>query len=93
METAAAQMNVFFMVTTAVVAVVGILAVVMMIYIIKFVRDARVIMRSIRDEAAEIVDDIDEFRHEIKDRAGKVSGILGAITTARFIRRVFKDRD
>lgn len=91
MESAVAQMNVFFMVTTAVVVVVGILAVVMMVYIIKFVRDARIIIRAIRDEAAEIVDDVEDFRHNIKDKAGKVSGILGAITTARFIRRIFKD--
>lgn len=92
METAAAQMDIFFLVTTIVVAAVGILGVVFLIYAIKFIRDARFIARVVRDEMTEVIDDIEEFRRDIRSKAERFSGLLGVLTTARFIRRLFKNR-
>ena len=86
-----AQADIFFFVTTIAVVVITVLLVVLLVYAIKFVRDARVIAKMVLDEAHEIMDDVDEFRKNVKHKAGRISGLLGVVTTARFIRRIFKD--
>lgn len=91
METAAAQMNIFFLVTTLVVVAVGVLAIVFLVYAISFLRDVRMITQAIRDELTEIVDDIDEFRKDLKGKADKFSGLLGIITSVSFIRKFLRD--
>jgi hypothetical protein len=88
-----AQMNIFFFVTTLVVVVVGVLAAVFLVYAIRFVRDAYIIAEIIREEAVDIIDDIDVFRRGVKDKAERLSGLLGVITTARFIKRVLAPRE
>jgi hypothetical protein len=88
-----AQMNIFFFVTTLVVVVVGVLAAVFLVYAIRFVRDAHIIAEIIREEAVDIIDDIDVFRRGVKDKAERLSGLLGVITTARFIKRVLAPRE
>lgn len=93
MEASFAQMDIFFLVTTIVVAAIGVLAVVLLLYAIKFIRDARLIAQVIRDEMTEIVDDIEEFRREVKGKADKFSGLLGALTAAGFIRKFIKDNN
>lgn len=92
MEASFAQMDIFFLVTTIVVVAVGVLAVVFMVYAIKFLRDARMIARALKDEMTEIIDDIEEFREDVKGKADKFSGLLGAITTASFISKFLKDK-
>jgi signal transduction histidine kinase len=92
MEASFAQMNIFFMVTTVVVVAVGVLAIVALVYAIKFIRDARLIARAIRDEMTEIIDDIDDLRKDVKGKADKFSGLLGALTAAGFIRKYLKDK-
>lgn len=92
MEAPFAQMNIFFMVTTVVVVAVGVLAIVALVYAIKFIRDARLIARAIRDEMTEIIDDIDDLRKDVKGKADKFSGLLGALTAAGFIRKYLKDK-
>jgi signal transduction histidine kinase len=91
MEASFAQMNIFFLVTTIVVVAVGVLAIVALVYAIKFMRDARLIARAIRDEMTEIIDDIDDLRKDVKGKADKFSGLLGALTAAGFIRKYLKD--
>lgn len=92
MEASFAQMDIFFLVTTIVVAAVGVLAIILMVYAIKFIRDARLIARAIRDEMTEVIDDIDEFRQEVKGKADKFSGLLSALTAASFVRKFLKDK-
>jgi signal transduction histidine kinase len=92
MEASFAQMNIFFLVTTVVVVAVGVLAIVALVYAIKFIRDARLIARAIRDEMTEIIDDIDDLRKDVKGKADKFSGLLGALTAAGFIRKYLKDK-
>lgn len=84
------QMDIFFFVTTLVVVVVGVLAAIFLVYAIKFIRDAYIITEIIRDEALEVMDDIEAFRREVKHKTERLSGLLGAITTARFIKRVLR---
>lgn len=87
------QADIFFFITTIVVLVVGVLATVLMIYAIKLIRDLYIIMEAVREETVEIVDDIDAFRKEVRHKAGRLSGLLGVVTTARFIRRVLRPAD
>ena len=83
-------MNIFFFVTTLVVVVVGVLLTIFLVYAIRFVRDVKIIMDIIRDEAGEVIDDIDDFRRDVRHKAKRLSGLLGAVTTARFIKRVLR---
>jgi hypothetical protein len=85
-----AQMNIFFFVTTLVVVVVGVLLTIFLVYAIRFVRDVKIIMDIIRDEAGEVIDDIDDFRRDVRHKAKRLSGLLGAVTTARFIKQVLR---
>lgn len=87
-----AQMNIFFFITTLVVVVVGVLATILLVYAIRFIRDARLIMEIIRDEATEVIDDIDSFRRDVRHKASRFSNLLGVFTTARFIKRVLRPR-
>ncbi|MEX2369024.1 MAG: hypothetical protein WD552_01360 [Candidatus Paceibacterota bacterium] len=85
-----AQMDIFFFVTTLVVIVSGVLLTVFLVYAIKFIRDVKIIMDIVREEAAEVIDDIDDFRRDVSHKAKRLSGLLGVVTTARFIKRVLR---
>lgn len=87
-----AKMDIFFLVTTVVVALVGLLAIILMVYAIKFIRDARQISQLLREETIEVIDDIEEFRRDVKHKASRLSSLLKVITTARFIKRVLKPK-
>lgn len=87
-----AKMDIFFLVTTVVVALVGLLAIILMVYAIKFIRDARQISRLLREETIEVIDDIEEFRRDVKHKASRLSSLLKVITTARFIKKVLKPK-
>jgi Tfp pilus assembly protein PilE len=87
METAVSQMNIFFLVTTIVVALIGVLAVIALVYAIKFIRDARLIAEALRDELTEIIDDVEQFREKMEGKASTFSNLLGALTAAGFVRR------
>lgn len=87
-----AQMDIFFFVTTLIVVVIGVLMTVLLVYAIRFVRDVKIIMDIIREEASEVIDDIDDFRRDVRHKAKRLSGLLGAVTTAWFIKRVLRPR-
>lgn len=84
------QANIFFFITSIVMIVVGVLATVLLVYMIKLVRDIYIITEAVRDEMVAVIDDIETFRKDVHDKAQRLSGILGVITTARFIRRIFR---
>ncbi len=84
------QMDIFFFVTTLVMVLVGVLMAILLVYAIRLVRDVHIIAEIIRDEAIDVIDDIDEFRKDVRHKAKRLSGLLGVVTTARFIRQVLK---
>jgi|AntRauTorckE6833_2_1112554.scaffolds.fasta_scaffold00843_12 hypothetical protein len=86
------QADIFFFVTTVVVLVIGILLSILLVFAIKLIRDIYIIMEVVREEAVHVLDDIDEFRRNVKHKAERLSGLLGIVTTARFIRRVLKPK-
>lgn len=87
------QMDIFFFVTTIAVILLTVLHAVLLVYLIKLLRDARTIVDIIRDEAGDIIEDVEELRENVKHKAKRFSGLLGAVTTARFIKRVLKGKD
>lgn len=86
------QADIFFFVTTVVVLVIGILLAVLLVFAIKLIRDIYIILELVREEAVDVMDDIDDFRRDVKHKAERLSGLLGVVTTARFIRRVLKPK-
>lgn len=84
------QADIFFFVTTIVMIVIGVLATVFLVYAIKLIRDIYIIMEIVREEAVDVIDDIEAFRRDVKHKAERLSGLLGVVTTARFIRRVLR---
>jgi len=93
METAVSQMNIFFLVTTIIVALVGVLAVVALVYAIKFIRDARLIAKALRDELTDVIDDVEQFREKMEGKASTFSNLLGALTAAGFVRRFLQSKE
>lgn len=87
------QADIFFFITSIVMIVIGVLATVLLVYMIKLIRDIYIIAEAVREEAVTVIDDIEEFRKDVHSKAKRLSGILGVITTARFIRRVLRPED
>lgn len=87
------QADIFFFITTIVTVVLGVLATVLLVYLIKLVRDVYIIAEAVREETVTVIDDIEDFRKNVHSKAKRLSGILGVITTARFIRRVLRSSD
>lgn len=84
------QADIFFFVTTIAVVVVGIAALIALVYLILFLRDVHEFFHIVRKEAAVIIDDIEAFRENIEGKANKISKLLGVLTTARAIQKLFR---
>jgi diacylglycerol kinase len=67
-----AKMDIFFVVTTAAVAVLAILLAVAMVYIIKISRDIKYISQKARGGADLISQDLSELRQNVKDGGAKL---------------------
>jgi len=84
------QADIFFFVTTIAVVVVGIGALIALVYLILLLRDIHEFFQIVRKEAAVIIDDIEQFRENIEGKASKISKLLGVLTSARAIQKLFK---
>ena len=67
-----AKMDIFFVVTTAAVAVLAILLAIAMVYIIKISRDIKYISQKARGGADLISQDLSELRQNVKDGGAKL---------------------
>jgi len=68
METAAfLKMDIFFVVTTTVVALVGLLLIVILVYVMRIVKDISEISHMVKHEARELAKDIGEVTKEVKE--------------------------
>lgn len=68
METAAfLKMDIFFVVTTTVIALVGLLLVVILVYVMRIVKDIREITNMVKTEARELAKDIGDVTREVKE--------------------------
>jgi hypothetical protein len=60
--------DIFFFVTTLVVAVLGILGAVALAYVIKILHDVRDVARTTREEVQKVMEDVDSMRQDVKER-------------------------
>ena len=67
-----AKMDIFFVVTTAAVAILAVLLTIVMVYIIKISRNIKYISQKARGEADLISQDLSELRQNVKDNGAKL---------------------
>lgn len=77
--------DIFFFVTTIVVAALGIALAIAIIYLIRILRDVKEISKEVKDETKQIVSDVSTFRNDIKSgaTAGRVVKSIGALFKRR----------
>jgi zinc transporter ZupT len=77
------KMNIFFVVTTTVVALVGILAGVLGYYLIRIARDIRDITVTVKKQAQGLADDFESVRTDIREGVHEVrENVTEGIATA-----------
>ena len=78
------KMDIFFVVTTAVVAVLGILLALVLFYIMRIVRDVSEIATAVKKEAKEFAHDLGEIRTEVKESVHEIrENVSDGIDTAK----------
>jgi len=91
METEAfLKMDIFFLVTTTVVALVGVLLIAILVYVMRIVRDISEISSMVKHEARELAKDISAVTKEVKEGVADVrehmeDGIKTAKTYTRAV--------
>lgn len=68
--------DIFFFVTTVVVAGLGVLIAVALVYLVRILSDVKKLSQKVRQEGEHIVDDIEGLRENIKKNTMKLSDIL-----------------
>lgn len=80
---AIAKSEVFFFITTICIVLVTLIIVVAGVYLVKIVSDIKVISKRIKEETAEVMDDLKSARESLKDRGRSLGSILAAIFALR----------
>lgn len=68
--------DIFFFVTTVVVAGLGVLIAVALVYLVRILADVKKLSKKVRQEGESIVEDIEGLRENIKKNTIKLSDIL-----------------
>lgn len=68
--------DIFFFVTTIVVAGLGVLVAVVLVYLVRILSDVKKLSKKVRQEGESIVEDIEGLRENIKKNTIKLSDIL-----------------
>jgi hypothetical protein len=84
--------DIFFFVTTVVVALVGIGFLVIVLYLIRIVRTVQKIMRAIRDESEAVVADVSELRAHLRKGGSRMLHILQMLRLAGVIEKERKNK-
>ena len=79
--------DIFFVVTTVAVMLITVCAIVAIVYLIFILRDLRHLMRRIRDEGAEIMDDVKAVREGVEYSGQKVQDAIAWI--GRIVMKLF----
>ncbi len=90
--------DIFFFITTCVVAVFGILGAIFLIYAIVVIKNLKELSKKIKEEGAEIVDGIHEFRTSVYDDGRFNFGALFSFAQSLFrgkvrVRKTKKDSE
>lgn len=68
--------DIFFVVTTFAVVFVSVALVVALIYVIRILKDMKVLSRKVKDEGEKVLEDVAEFRRDAKARWKFLSGVF-----------------
>jgi hypothetical protein len=68
--------DIFFVVTTFAVVFVSVALVVVLIYIIRILKDMKILSRKVKDEGEKVLDDVAEFRRDAKVRGKFLTGLF-----------------
>jgi hypothetical protein len=79
--------DIFFIVTTSVIVLISAVVVALLIYVLKIVRDAYHVAHRVREEADEIIDEVDDLREGVLK-----GGIIFNAALRRFMKSTHKRR-
>ena len=68
--------DIFFFLTSVVVVILAILVAVALFYIVRILRDIKILSTKVREEGDKIVDDVDELRIGLKKNSLKITGVF-----------------
>jgi predicted Holliday junction resolvase-like endonuclease len=89
METLA-NSEIFFVIAgialIVILVVLATLLIIALVYVIKIVRSVRRTLTMIDAEVEHVIEDIETMRQSVKEKAGSISSILGAILSAMALR-------
>lgn len=80
-----AKSDIFFLLTGIAVVLVTIIILVALYYVIKILKDIEDITDSVKEESAEIIDDIHKVRESVKKGGKKIKNIISP-TSKKFTR-------
>ena len=70
------KMDIFFVVTTFAIILVSVGLVVALIYVIRILKDMKILSRKVKDEGEKVLDDVAEFRRDAKVRGKFLTGLF-----------------
>jgi hypothetical protein len=70
------KMDIFFVVTTFAIILVSVGLVVALIYVIRILKDMKILSRKARDEGEKILDDVASFREDTKEKGASLSKLF-----------------
>ena len=77
--------DIFFVVTTFAVVFVSLLLLVALVYVIRILKDMKILSRKARDEGERILEDVAEFRQNAKRRGNYLAKIFSFFVYPRTI--------
>ncbi len=77
MEESILKADIFFVVTTVAVSLVSVGSVVALVYVIRILRDVKILSTKMKVEGEKILDDMDEFREETKSGVRFAVNLIG----------------
>lgn len=81
-----AKSDVFFVITTAAVIVITVIVAVLLAYLFIIIRDVKEVVRKVKEESGEVIEDVKELRHRLREQ-GSALGRASAV--ARFFKSAF----
>ena len=85
--------DIFFVVTTFAVIFVSVALVVALVYIIRILKDMKILSRKARDEGEKILEDVAEFRQDAKEKGASLSKIFSFLGFTKKKKSKYRDAD
>lgn len=80
---AVAKSEIFFFITTVCIILVTLVILVSGVYLVKIVADVKSITKRLKEETAEVMDDLKSARESLKEKGRSFASVLAAIFALR----------